>query len=167
LDRQVENRQDEAWNLAGLGLVHLHRKDHDLAQPLLLQALAVNRELGFDFETASILVLLAVSVARAESSSEAKSYLLEAANLAGKLGSARLIDATYRGRAAVALSSGDPIRAAELLGAAESIRDMAQLSRSMFQRLFEEDLVRLRRELRPEELEEAWSAGRRDETAAI
>ena len=144
IDRETRNGQSEAWNLAGLGLVHLYQDNHQRSQILLEKSLVVHRDLGFDFEVASMSILLAISFARAGAPEKATAYLAEAADLADHLGSARLSDAICRARAAVAIESGEPSEAAEQLAIAKQIRSDSGLSRSMFQRLFDDDERRIR-----------------------
>ena len=150
IDRKLGNIQDEAWNLAGLGLIHLYHGDHHRAEILLGKSLVVHRELGFDFETASMAILLAIAAARAGTPDKAAGLLAEAADLADHLGSARLSDATHRARATVALESGEPNTALDHLSTAQRIRIDNGLSRSMFQRLFDDDERRLRSLVSPE-----------------
>ncbi len=155
----IGNPQDAAWNVAGLGVVHLYRGSFEAAIESLELSFEVEDDLGFDFETATILILLAIAKARIGRPDDASALLGRAESVARRLGSARLLDAVYRARATVASSRGDAVRAAQLLGAASRFRVDKGLPRSMFQSFFEQDEQRIRSALRDVEFDDAWESG--------
>ncbi|MCL1598980.1 MAG: tetratricopeptide repeat protein, partial [Actinomycetia bacterium] len=155
----VENPQDVAWNVAGIGVVHLYQGHFEAAVELLESSLEVEDDLGFDFESATALILLALAKARIGRVDDASALLGSAHRVAGRLGSARLFDAVYRARATVAKSRGDRERAAQLLGAAHRFRTDRGLPRSMFQAFFDLDEQDIRSALDATEFEAAWESG--------
>lgn len=156
---ETGNVQDEAWNIAGLGIVHLYQGAYETAIEFLERSLDVESELGFDFELATILILLAIGKARVDAPDEASVLLGRAHHVARLLGSARLLDAVHRARATIASSRGDRMQAVQLLGAAHRFRVDQGLSRSMFQAYFEQDEHRMRSMLGDAEFETAWELG--------
>ena len=127
--------------------------------PALQQSYEVQSALGFDFESATVLILLAVSSARSGDPDAAASSLARAHQQALELRSARLLDAVYRARATIAGARGDGKRAAQMLGAAHHFGEENGLSRSMFQAFFDADAQQIRSMLSSDEFAAAWDSG--------
>lgn len=164
--RAVGNPQDEAWNVAGIGIVHLYAGEPERAIELLEDGYQVEEDLGLDFESATVLVLLTVARALVGDPDEAVNLLARAHDKARRLGSARPLDALRRARSTVAVARGDLDRAARLSGPAARLRDDHAPTHSMFRTLFDDDARRLRSPLGDVAFEAAWSTGRRSRLAA-
>ena len=158
---ETGNSQDAAWNVAGLGTVHIYQGHYEAAVEFLERSFEVEDDLGFDFETATVLILLSMAKARIGLPDEASALLGRARQIAGRLGSARLLDAVHRARATIASARGERLRAAQLLGTADRFRTDNGLSRSMFQAFFEQDERHIREELDDTEFADAWNSGMR------
>jgi len=161
--KAICNPQQEAWNVAGLGIIHLYEGEYTRAIALLEDSYKVQNDIGFDFESATVLIVTAISKSRVGDQDAAASLLVNARHQVRRLGSARLLDAVCRARATVLLSRSDPIRAAQLCGAAHRIRSESGLSRGMFQSLFDADEHQIRAMLGEEEFAAAWELGRLSE----
>ncbi len=159
ISRRIGNAQDEAWNVAALGVIHLYEGRYEEARRLFEQSYEVQSALGFDFESATVLILLAVSSARSGDPDAAASSLARAHQQALELRSARLLDAVYRARATIAGARGDGKRAAQMLGAAHHFGEENGLSRSMFQAFFDADAQQIRSMLSSDEFAAAWDSG--------
>lgn len=159
ISREIGNAQDEAWNVAAIGVVRLYEGSYEQARRYFEQSYEVQSALGFDFELATVLILLAVSSARSGDPDAAASTLARAHQRALELRSARLLDAAYRARATIAGARGDGKRAAQMLGAAYRFGQENGLSRSMFQAFFDADAQQIGSMLSSNEFAAAWDSG--------
>lgn len=140
LDRETGNGQDEAWNLAGPGLVYLYQGEPIRAEPFLQRSLAVHRQLGFTFEIVTLLALQGVAACRRGAAHTVPAVLHEAEVLAEDLGEDRLTELVIKAWATLAVARGEFDRGAELFGSADALRARTGQVRGMFQRLFEADM---------------------------
>ncbi len=157
---ETGNPQEVAWNVAGLGIIRLYEGAYDEAISLLEDSYRVEKDIGFDFESATVLIVMALAEARIGKPEQASRHLAQAHRRARRLGSARLADAVYRARATLAHGRGETVRAAQLLGAADRFREDNGLSRSMFQAFFDDDEADIRSALGDDAYGAAWEAGR-------
>ncbi len=158
IDQTLGNRQGEAWNTAGIGIVHLYQGDFDEAHSALTRSEAVHEELGFGFELVTVWILLAISEANLGQPDKATIHLARAQQRAVLLDSPRLLDAVYRAQAVVAAARGDDMRAVQMLGVADRIATDHGLGRAMFQAFFDEQERRLR-DVLGEAFKSAWESG--------
>ncbi|HIE21737.1 MAG TPA: tetratricopeptide repeat protein, partial [Acidimicrobiia bacterium] len=93
IDRQLSNRQGEAWNTAGIGIVHLYEGAFEEARDALVHSEAVHNKLGFGFELVTVWILLAISAAKLGDPDAAAIHLARAQQRAVTLDSPRLLDA--------------------------------------------------------------------------
>jgi predicted ATPase/DNA-binding CsgD family transcriptional regulator len=159
--RQLEDVEGVGLSLLDLGLISLSQGDDARALPLLEQSLAICRELGDRRNIAKASYALGDAACDAGDFSAARGLYEESLNLSVELGDRWISAISLEGLAAVALATSEAEAAAQLLGAAEVLRDATGAMRSAyFQLRYERVLAETRARLGGDTFETASAAGR-------
>lgn len=110
-----------AHSLTGLGEVSVSEGNYDAARALLKESLQIQREQGDKWGEAYTLGILGQLAARESNMQQGRQLLVESLRLRRELGDKQGMALCLIGLAEVAKASADLVRAANLLGAAESL----------------------------------------------
>jgi predicted ATPase/DNA-binding SARP family transcriptional activator len=158
--RALDANEALSVGLHNFGYQLLARGEIAAARPLLEESLALDRESGNQQGIATSLQALGVAELEEGRAPEAAELFAESLRLSADLGFGEGAADALEGIAAV-LAAGDPLRAAELLGAAETIRaESGARIEELERRLHERALGVLRSGLEDRRLEKARAGGR-------
>jgi predicted ATPase/serine/threonine protein kinase len=140
LRRELGDKRLIANSLLNLGRTELARGEHVRATHLLEEGLALARELRDTWSMSLALVNLARIQLSGGAPDRAQELFLEALRLARDRGDKRIASECLQGLAATTADAGDGVRAARLLGAAESMLDTVGATMSALERSIDEQV---------------------------
>lgn len=160
INRELGRRNMERHNLIGLGETAYLQEDYPKAQSFYEQGLALSKETGHKGCIANSLNGLGKTACRAGDYLAAKAWLSELLLCCRDIDEPLMIAQTIRNFAELALTQGDPHRAAILSGAAEAvIRSSGGTMAANEQADHEHFFAALRQVLDEASFEEAFNAG--------
>jgi len=160
LRRELGNRVGIAGSLNNLGNVAMDLEDYAKARALFSESLALQRELGNRLGTAMALYSLGIIASEYEEFAATHRLYEESLFLYQELGYKRGIACTLEALGALALTEDQAVRAAQLLSAAESLRNALGTHLSPFDQKQHDTLVeQARAALGEERFADAWSEG--------
>jgi predicted ATPase/class 3 adenylate cyclase len=150
-----------AWARTNLGRIAHILGDDRQAQICYAESLAAFRELGHRRDIAQVYLELG-RVARTQGdAAQAREYYVESLTLFGDLRDKELIPECLEGIAGLASEAGQPVQAARLFGAAESLRESAGVPLPPVHRTaYERDLAAARTQLDEATFAVVWAEGR-------
>lgn len=159
--REVGNQRFMAVGLAYLGRAHMSAGHQDRAKTLLRESLPIFRKIGEKRHEADVLGLLGIVVLRQGDPLDATSQLVESLRLRANIGDRRGICESLEAFATVAMvKPADPARAARLLAAATTLRQVIGAPLGSGERALNDELIAsVRSQLSSSVFEECWSAG--------
>ncbi len=160
--RELGDKRNMANVLANLGTVASSNGDYMQMERYYEESLALQRELGDKWGMAAVLANLGEQALARSESKRATAFFRESLDLFSRLGDKAAIAECLEGLAgAVGLEEQEPIRAAELFGAAEALREVmgAPIPPSSRSR-YDHNLAIARAQLDAEAWEAAWERGR-------
>jgi hypothetical protein len=144
-----------------MGHIAYIQNDFNLMETNFLETLAIARELGFKKFTIWVLRLLGIAAKRQDENQRAAAYLLESLPLAQSIEDWHGIVMTLGLMAGIAAGTGQPDRAARLLGAEEKQLESLNMILDYLEQVeFDRDIALLRSQLDEVAFKEAWSDGR-------
>jgi tetratricopeptide (TPR) repeat protein len=147
--------------LAGLGSALTFSGQYARAQPLLLEGLALQRELNDVAQMAWSLLFLGVHEYLQHAWLPAQDYFSQGLAIVSNVGNLNSLPDLLEGMAGVAAAQRQPIQAARLLGAAEALRESLTLKRApVAESYYSRILSALRAQLSEAALRDPWDAGR-------
>lgn len=160
LSREVEHRQAVGLCLSGLGEAYLRMGELEQATEFLEESLSVRTSLGDKWGMGATLGSLGWAALRQEQWSDARARLKESLSLRKGLGDRGGMAWCLEKLAEIDLATGQEAEAAELYGAAHSIRERIGSSIDPAdQAEYEVNLDRIRGTIGDDQFEDAWSAG--------
>jgi non-specific serine/threonine protein kinase len=150
-----------AWARTNLGRIAHILGDDRLAQIYYAESLAAFRELGHRRDIAQVYLDLG-RVARTQGdAAQAREYYIESLTVFGDLRDKELIPECLEGIAGLASEAEQPVQAARLFGAAETLRESAGVPLPPVHRAaYERDLAAARAALDERAWRTAWAEGR-------
>jgi non-specific serine/threonine protein kinase len=165
--RRLESSADDARYFSSLALSHLGQisvigGDAQTAEAYLLQAIELQRDLGFRWGLGDSLRLLG-HVSRSQGDhDQARLHYQESLELARSLGDPRMISESLAGVAGLVAARGAHERAARLYGSVATIRKyFGTLSSGWDPEEYERHVALVRRALPPDAFARCWHAGER------
>jgi predicted ATPase len=160
--RRSEDKQQLALSLADLGDAALHSGDYEEARAVIEEALMIERESGARYDFLLDLIKLGWIALEQNKSAEANALCQEALPILQELGYPDLVAFALGGLAAVAVNRGDPLRAARLAAAEETIHIREGFLDDPWSQEFRDRhyLGPLRRQNVDEDVVAAWAYGR-------
>lgn len=160
--RQLGDQRGVAISLNNLGLVAHFQEDYPRAIDLFQQSVVLFEALGDVRVKSAVLSNLGRALTGQGEYSQAKLCLRQSLKMVWELGNREDSIESIEALAGVAGATGDAMRGALLLGAAEIQREIIQspvapVSRGEYDR----DVARIRAQLSPTELSAAWASGRK------
>lgn len=143
------------------GIAGIATGDLDRAATSIKNALAAYRKLGDERFSSRCLGYLGLAALSSGHQMQARHYFIESLDQFESLGEPSGTAEALTGLAAVAASSGDGVRAAQLSGAAERLREAHGFRALPVERRFAEGLLAaVRADMDPQDWAAAWTAGR-------
>jgi predicted ATPase/class 3 adenylate cyclase len=162
LRRKLGDKRNIANSLCYLGSVALLEGDHDSATALLDESLALGRELGNLLIVSAVLANKSLVALAAGEAGRAASLCIESLALSHELGDKRTTVECLHALAGIAAVQAEPLRAAVLSGAAESLHGAINAPPSPAERMVGERFVPIARAvINAESFRAAWAHGRR------
>jgi non-specific serine/threonine protein kinase len=150
-----------AWARTNLGRIAHALGDDREAQIYYAQGLAAFRELGHRRDTAHVYLELGRVAHTQGRAAQAREYYVESLTLFGDLRDKQRIPDCLEGIAGLAGTTSQTVRAAQLFGAAESLRESTGIPLPPVQRAaYERDLAATRAALDETAFTAAWATGR-------
>jgi predicted ATPase/class 3 adenylate cyclase/DNA-binding CsgD family transcriptional regulator len=161
LCREVGHKDGTAWALYLLGQVFLQQGDAVKARLLLEESLVLSREIGFRHGTAESLSLLGGVAASEGDYAAARAFYEESLAIGREVGDNLSIAFYLEGLADVVALQGEPAWAAQLWGAAESLREaMGAPIPPVYRAVYERSVAATRTQLDEKAFTAAWAEGR-------
>ncbi len=168
LRRNLGDKRNIANSLCYLGSVALLEGDYDGATALLDESLALGRELGNLLIVSTALVNESLVALAAGDATRAAALCIEGLRLSHELGDKRTTVECLHALAGVAAMQAEPLQAALLSGAAESLHAAIKAPPSPAERMVgERFLLVARAAVDDESFEETWARGRRMNYEAV
>ena len=160
--RELGEQQESAGTLNLLGDIRLAQGAVDEAQRLLEQSLALFQRVGDRANEARVLIALARVAVRQQDGATASRLCEASLNLLHTIGFRFHIPAALEEWAAAVALQGKLIRAAQLWGAAEALRETLGMPLMPAGRAaYEQAIARVRTQLEEQSFVDAWARGRR------
>ncbi len=168
LRRNLGDKRNIANSLCYLGSVALLEGDYDGATALLDESLALGRELGNLLVVSAALANESLVALAAGDAGRAAALCIESLALSHELGDKRTTVECLHALAGVAVVQAEPLQAALLSGAAESLHAAIKAPPSPAERMVgERFLLVARAAVDDESFEETWARGRRMNYEAV
>jgi predicted ATPase/class 3 adenylate cyclase len=162
LRRKLGDKRNIANSLGYLGSLALLEGDYDDATALLDESLALGRDLGNLLIVSAALANESLVALAAGHAGRAAALCIEGLALSHELGDKRTTVECLHALAGIAAVQGEPIQAALLSGAAESVHAEIKAPPSPAERMVSERFLRIARAAVDEEsFSDSWARGRR------
>jgi predicted ATPase/class 3 adenylate cyclase len=162
LRRKLGDKRNVANSLGYLGSVALLEGDYDRATALLDESLALGRDLGNLLIVSAALANESLVALAAGHAGRAAALCIEGLALSHELGDKRTTVECLHALAGIAAVQGEPLHAALLSGAAESVHAAIKAPPSAAERMVGERFLRIARAAADEEsFSDSWAQGRR------
>jgi predicted ATPase/class 3 adenylate cyclase len=162
LRRKLGDKRNMANSLCYLGSVALLEGDYDRATALLDESLALGRDLGNLLIVSAALANESLVALAAGHAGRAETLCTEGLALSHELGDKRTTVECLHALAGIAALQGDPLEAALLSGAAESVHAAIKAPPSPAERMVSERFLRMARAgVDEESFSDSWARGRR------
>ena len=171
LAREMGDRRALAWALDGLGQCRYFQGDFARARPHLRESLELFQELG-DWLGYGHILWVQGSLARQQGQFEAaRDFFVAVIEGQGTKNTPQGLPFALEGFAYMAIAATQPRRAAQLLAAAQVLRDeVRSVQQPLVRAEYEAQMAILKTQIEPDELEIAWQQGRemsRDEAIQL
>ncbi len=161
LSRKLGDKWGIGLNVMGLGELALRQRAYELATALGEESLALWRELGDKRMSGIALETLGFAAHGKGDNVAARALLAEALRLLSELRDRWSIPRILEGSAAIASTEGSPERAARLFGAAEALREAANVPLPPADRAdYDHNVAAVRAQLDEAAFAKAWAEGR-------
>jgi predicted ATPase/class 3 adenylate cyclase len=162
LRRKLGDKRNIANSLGYLGSVALLEGDYDRATALLDESLALGRDLGNLLIVSAALANESLVALAAGHAGRAETLCTEGLALSHELGDKRTTVECLHALAGIAALQGEPLEAALLSGAAESVHAAIKAPPSPAERMVSERFLRMARAgVDEESFSDSWARGRR------
>jgi predicted ATPase/DNA-binding CsgD family transcriptional regulator len=139
--RELENAEGVGLGLLHMGIVALNKEDPAGARTWIEESLAISRDLGDRRTIAKGAYFLGDAVSDLQDLSAGRKLYEESLNLSIELGDRWVTAISLEGLARIAAATGQPETAANLLGAADALREATGAPRSVYWRALHERVV--------------------------
>jgi predicted ATPase/tRNA A-37 threonylcarbamoyl transferase component Bud32 len=161
LQREVGAKSFTAEPLRLLAEIHLVQGEQTRARECAEESVAICREVGYGYELVLAFMILARVIAFQGDHAEARALYQESFALQHKTGNQEAITACLEGLGAVGAAQGQPVWAARLWGAAESLRQHIDAPLpTVYRTAYEQAVVDARSALGEKAFASAWAEGR-------